>query len=399
MAICATTGMVVILSYQLYDVARQDYGMSIAQASLQLGLLGLAQFVPLFLLTPVAGVLADQFDRRYVAAFAIGVDLVVALVLAWATQAHALTLPLLYSLGVAHGMARVFFGPAASAIAPKLVPVALLPKAVAINSMAMQAGIVLGPAGAGLLFGAHASLPYWLASAFLLVAVLGLVSLRPMPALASNRAAHPFRLVGEGFSYVRNNHFLLGCISLDLFAVLLAGATALLPVYARDILHVGPAGLGQMRAAPAIGAALCGLLLAVRPLQKNVGTKMLWAVAVFGLATVIFGLSRNYALSLAMLVVLGAADMISMFVRGTLVQLHTPDDKRGRVSAISGLAISASNELGEMESGVAAALLGATGAVVFGGVGAIVITGIWAWKFPQIRQARTFAPQNDMETR
>ena len=289
-SICATTGMVVILGYQLYDVARQSYGMSIAQASFQLGLMGFAQFMPMFILTPVAGVLADRFDRRYVGGFAISIDLLVALTLAWATHTHALTLPLLFSLGAAHGTARVFFGPAFSAIAPRLVPAAILPKAVAINSMAMQIGTILGPAAAGLIFGTHAAMPYWVAASLLALSLGGLMSLPSMPAHANSRAVHPLKQVAEGFSYVRHNHFLLGCITLDLFAVLLAGATALLPVYARDILHVGPVGLGQMRAAPAIGAAIFGVILSVRPLQSKVGLKMLWSVAIFGLATAIFGL-------------------------------------------------------------------------------------------------------------
>jgi len=184
----------------------------------------------------------------------------------------------------------------------------------------------------------------------------------------------------------------MGCITLDLFAVLLGGATAMLPVYARDILAVGPEGLGIMRGAPAVGAALVAGLLSWRPLERNVGVKMLWAVVAFGGATIVFALSRNFLLSLGALACLGAADMISVFVRNSLVQLNTPDNKRGRVSSISGLAISASNELGELESGLVAGLIGATGAVAFGGVGAIVITAIWAWIFPELRHAKTFAP-------
>jgi MFS family permease len=390
LSVLATTGMVVIIGYQLYDLARKAYGMSIAEASFMLGVLGFVQFVPMFLLTPIAGVVADRFDRRHVGALAIGVDAIIALVLALGTQTDRLTLPLLLGLAVAHGMARVFVGPAISAIAPVIVPARILPRAVAMNSMAMQAGSILGPASAGLLFGHSAPLFYWSAAALLVGAIVSLLAIRPLPPMASNRDVHPLRQVVHGFSYVRRNPFLLGCITLDLFAVLFAGATALLPVYARDILHVGATGLGQMRAAPAIGAAVFALILSVRPLQKNVGVTMLWAVGIFGLATAIFGLSTNYALSLAMLTVLGAADMISMFVRGSLVQLLTPEDMRGRVSAISGLAISASNELGEMESGIAAALLGAPGAVVLGGIGAIVITVVWAVLFPQIRRARTF---------
>ena len=386
--------MVVALGYQLSDGARRVDGLSIAQASFALGLLGLVQFLPMFILTPVAGVVADRFDRRHVAALALAVDLCLALVLALATAGGHVSLPVLFTLGAAHGTARVFIGPSMGAMVARLVPMELLPRAIAFNSMAMQIGMIAGPAAAGLLYAVAPPLPYAATALLLAVGAGAVFSLDPLPATAANRQTHPLRQVADGFAFVRSNHFLLGCVTLDLFAVLLGGATALLPVYARDILHVGSEGLGQMRAAPALGAAATGLWLSLRPLTRNVGVKMLWCVALFGAATVVFGISRNYALSLAALVVLGAADMISMFVRGTLVQLHTPDDKRGRVSSISGLAISASNELGEMESGLAAAFLGATGAVVFGGVAAILVTAIWAWAFPEIRRARTFAPHN-----
>ena len=386
--------MVVILGYQLYDLARRSYGLTIPQASFALGLLGLAQFMPMFLLTPISGLVADRYDRRHVASLALGVDIVLAITLALGTAAHIVTLPLLFALAAAHGSARVFIGPAMGAIAPRLVPAEILPSAIALNSIAMQAGVIVGPAVAGLLYARGEMLPYALSAILLLIAVAATITLPALPPMGTNRHTHPLRQIADGFAFVRSNHFLLGCMTLDLFAVLLGGATALLPVYARDILHVGAAGLGQMRAAPAVGAAVTGLLLSVRPLRDNVGVKMLLGVAIFGAATVVFGLSRDYALSLGALVVLGAADMISMFVRGSLVQLNTPDDKRGRVSAISGLAIGASNELGEMESGLAAALLGATGAVVFGGAAAIVITAIWAWAFPEIRRARRFTTLN-----
>jgi MFS family permease len=391
----ATSGMVVIIGYQLYDLARQSYGMSIAQASFLLGVLGLVQFVPMLLLTPVAGVVADRFDRRKVGGLAVAVDASIALILALATALHGLSLPLLLGLGVAHGAAKVFIGPAVGAIAPMIVPAPLLPRAIAMNSMAMQSGTIIGPAAGGLLFGWYAPSFYALAAVLLALSVFNLQRIRPLPVHAANRDAHPLRLLADGFRFVRGNPFLLGCITLDLFAVLLGGATALLPVYARDILQVGASGLGQMRAAPAIGAAVVGLVLSWRPLRHNVGVVMLGSVVVFGLATAGFGLSRNYMLSLVLLAVLGGADMVSMFVRGSLIQLHTPNSMRGRVQAISGLAIGASNELGEMESGLAAGLLGATGAVVFGGLGAVVVTLLWAVLFPSIRRAKSFDVKQD----
>lgn len=395
-SVLATSGMVVILGYQLYDVARGQYGMSIAQAAFQLGLLGLAQFLPLFLLTPVAGVVADRFDRRNVAGLSICLDMTVALTLAIATYSDALSLPLLFGLGALHGTARVFIGPALSSVAPNVVPAELMPKAVAINSMAWQTGSVGGPAIAGLLFAGHPSLPYWTAVALLALSAICIFGIRRLPPPESNRAVHPVRQILEGLSFVWNDRFLLGCVTLDLFAVLLGGATALLPVFARDILFidgqpVGADGLGLMRAMPGLGAALVALVLARRPITHNVGNKMLLGVVFYGLFTIGFGLSTNYHLSLLMLVGIGAGDMVSVFIRSTLVQLHTPDNVRGRVSSISGLAISASNELGEMQSGVAAALIGAVGAVIFGGASAIAVTAAWFFLFPELKNARTFS--------
>ena len=393
MGVFATMSMVVLLGYQLYAVARDDYGMSVAEASLQLGLLGLAQFVPLFLLTPVAGLAADRFDRRHVAAFANGIDGLVAALLAALTFADALNLPVLYALAAAHGAARVFLGPSMSAIAPNIVPPALLPRAIALSSIAWQSASMAGPAVGGLLFAAVPWAPHALSAALLASGMLLILTVRPIRAVQEGPQLKPLKQIAEGMIFVWRERFLLGCITLDLFAVLLAGATALLPVFARDILFVGPEGLGLMRAAPAVGAAGVALWLSFRPLQREVGIKMLWAVAAFGALTVVFAFSRSFALSLGMLALMGAVDMISVFIRSSLVQLFTPDDKRGRVSAISGLAISASNELGEMQSGLAAGLLGAVGAVVFGGMGAIVVTLVWAWYFPELRRARSFEPQ------
>lgn len=393
LAVIAVNSIVVLVGYQVYDVARADYGMAKPEAAFQLGLLGLFQFVPYFLLTPLAGLAADRLDRRYVTAAASLVDLTIAVALAVFTWLDALSLPLLFGLAACHGAVRVFSGPAMSAIVPNIVPPALLPRAIAMSSSAWQVGAVSGPAAAGLIFAINPSLPFAIAAVLLLVSATLVLLIRPVRAVHVGEPAHPVRQIADGMRYTWNDRFLLGCITLDLFAVLLAGATAMLPVYARDILHVGPEGLGIMRAAPALGAAGVAFWLSFRPIEQNVGVKMLWAVVVFGLATIAFGLSRNFALSLATLVILGCADMVSVFIRSSLVQLNTPDEMRGRVSSISGLAISASNELGEMQSGIAAAILGATGAVVFGGAGAIVITGIWAWLFPELRWAKTFEPQ------
>jgi MFS family permease len=391
-AVLATMGMVVIIGYQVYDVARADYGMSVREAAFQLGLLGLVQFVPLALLTPLAGWVADRFERRTVARLANAIDMSVALALGWFTSQDALTLPVLFTFAALHGIARVFVGPAMSAIAPNIVPAKQLPEAIAMSSIAWQVGTVVGPAAGGFLYAADPAMPYWCAAALMLVAIVGLTPIRRIvpPPIAGN--AHPLRQMAEGVTYVRGHRFLLGAITLDLFAVLVGGATAMLPVYARDILHVGTEGLGLLRAAPAVGASLVALWYAWSPLKTNVGIKMLLAVAAFGLMTIIFGLSRSMGLSLLALGLLGGFDMLSVYVRSSLVQLHTPDSMRGRVSAVSGLAISASNELGELQSGIAAAILGPTGAVVFGGAAAMGIAAAWSYLFPELRRARTFEP-------
>ncbi len=411
-AVIATMSMVVIIGWQVYDIARTDYGMSPKAAAFQLGLLGLAQFVPLFVLTPVAGWAADRFERRNVARLANVIDLGVALFMGLLTYYDALNLPVLFGMAALHGMARVFVGPAMSAIAPNLVPPESLPRAIALSSIAWQSASVIGPAAAGFMYAENAASPYWLSVGLLGMAIIALSFIPPVHPPADENRRRPVHQMIEGLRYTWSERFLLGAITLDLFAVLLAGATALLPVYARDILHVGPEGLGQLRAAPALGAAVVALYLAFKPLRHNVGAKMLWAVVVFGVATIGFGWSHEIGervfgnariemfdvtasmlIALSMLAILGASDMLSVFVRSSLVQLNTPDDKRGRVSSISGLAISASNELGELQSGFAAALLGPVGAVVFGGVGAIMVTGIWWRIFPELKNARTFEPQ------
>ncbi|MFN7029765.1 MAG: MFS transporter [Sphingopyxis sp.] len=392
-AVMATMAMVVVIGYQLYDTARTDYGMSIREASFQLGLLGLVQFVPLAILTPVAGWVADRFERRRVAIFANMIDLLIAVLLGWFTWNDALTLPLLFALAALHGVARVFVGPAMSAIAPNIVPPAVLPRAIAMSSIAWQSASVVGPAAGGLIYAAHPASVYVFAAILLAISAFTISRVRPVLPPPTEVRRHPLREMADGLQFTWRERFLLGTITLDLFAVILSGATALLPVFARDILQTGSEGLGFLRAAPAVGAAVVALGLAFRPIERNVGVKMLWAVAVFGAGTVAFGFSTNFFLSLALLVLMGAADMFSVFVRGTLIQLNTPDHMRGRVSAVSGLAISASNELGEMRAGSMAAVFGPIPAIVFGGVAAIGVTALWAWLFPELRRAKTFEPQ------
>jgi hypothetical protein len=261
-----------------------------------------------------------------------------------------------------------------------------------MSSIAWQSASVGGPAIGGFLYAAGPALPYWFATVLLALEIIALAPIRRILPPAIVGSTNPLRQMADGLAYVRGHRFLLGAITLDLFAVLLGGATALLPVYARDILHVGPQGLGQLRAAPAIGAAVVALWFSWRPLRNNVGVKMLAAVVGFGVATIVFGISKSMLVSVVALAFLGCFDMLSVYVRSSLVQLHTPDAMRGRVSAVSGLAISASNELGELQSGFAAALLGPLGAVVFGGAGAIAVALGWSWLFPELRRARTFAP-------
>lgn len=388
----ATTAMVVVIGAQVYQIARTDYGMGPKEAAFLLGMLGLVQFIPFMLLTPVAGVLADRMDRRYLGAIATAVDLLIGLALAAANTWNFVSLPLLFSLAACYGAARVFIGPAISAITPNVVPPELLPKAIATSSIAWQSAAVIGPAAGGFLLAAHPSLPYWYASAMLVLAVAALLAIRHRAPPAAAKEP-PLKLMADGAKFVWRERFLLGCVSLDLFAVLLGGATAMLPAFAYDVLHVGSEGLGLLRAAPAAGAMLVAIWLGIRPITNNVGVKMLWAVVIFGAATTVFGLSTSFPLSLGMLALLGGADSVSVFIRNTLVQLNTPDEMRGRVSSISGLAISASNELGEMQSGLAAALLGPVWAVALGGVGAILVTGVWAVIFPELKRAKTFAPQ------
>ena len=376
--------LVVVIGWQVYDVARAT--LPVERAAFLLGMVGLAQFVPVLGLTLVVGWVADRVDRRVIGRWALAVELVCALALGALALADTRSLPALFAVAAVLGGARAFASPALQALAPNLVAPALLPRAIAWNGVAWQAGAISGPPLGAYLYGVSAATPYLTAAGLLAVAIVALFQVGVVPR-PERTDASPWRMALEGLSYIRGNRLVLGAISLDLFAVLLGGATAMLPVYARDVLHVGVEGLGPLRAAPAVGAALTGLTLTRLGLTRAVGVKMFGCVALFGVATVVFGLSRNWWLSLGALAVLGAADMVSVYVRSSLIQLHTPDAMRGRVSAGSMLFISASNELGEFESGVMASVLGAVPSVVLGGVAAIGVTLLWAWLFPELRRA------------
>jgi MFS family permease len=380
--------MVIVIGWQVYDIARET--MSIREAAFQLGLIGLVQFVPLFLLTPVSGWTADRLDRRYIARAVVSLELLCALILFVATWRGFVSLPILFGVAALLGVARAFAGPALGALAPNLVPRAILPNAIALSSAAWQTGAIVGPALGGILYDMTPHLSYGFSTALFAFSVACLFTIPPI-ARTPLRPGSPIRQMVDGLAYVRRNRLVLGAITLDLFAVLLGGVTAMLPIYARDILRVGAEGLGPLRAAPAFGATLMAIIFSVQPLRSNVGVKMLIAVVVFGAATAIFGFSTSFLLSLAMLALLGAADMFSVYIRQSLIQLHTPDEMRGRVSAVSTLAISASNELGETRGGFAAALIGPVTATVAGGIAAIGVTLLWAGLFPELRRARTFA--------
>ncbi|WP_300116771.1 MFS transporter [Sphingobium sp.] len=395
-AVLAQYGMMIVLGWQAYNIARET--MTTAGASAQLGLIGLAQFLPLFFLTPITGWVADHFDRRIITRITLSVLAAASGLLAFATYEGWVSLPLIFGMAVIVGTARAFNGPAYGALAPNLVPLAVLPNAIAISSVAWQAGMIAGPALGGYAYAATPWGAYAMAAGLFTVALGAMLLIGPVPQPPRQTGRHPVRQMIDGFAYVKGNRLVLATITLDLFAVLLAGATALLPVYARDILHVGSTGLGHLAAAPGIGAAVTALWFSFRPMKSEVGLKMLGAVILFGIATIIFGstafLSRDIAMpvGLGSLVVLGGADMVSVFVRQSLVQLHTPDAMRGRVSSLSQLTISASNELGEAESGFLAALVGPAAAVIGGGVGAIIITLLWSRLFPELRLARSFDP-------
>ncbi|HWA22692.1 MAG TPA: MFS transporter [Caulobacterales bacterium] len=374
----------VAMGWQIYTLART--GRSVEESALQLGWLGLASFLPLFLLALPAGWAADRHERKKIVLACIIGEAVTLSVLISATMYNVVSVPLLIGVAVVFGASRAFFHPTATAMVTMLIPRPLLPRAIAWNSLGWQSASVAGPAVGGVLVAISPLAAYATGLALYAIGALCLVSIKrdtqPVPQIGS-----PWTLVREGLSYVWKQKIVFGAISLDLFAVLLGGATALLPVFARDVLHVGAEGFGLLRAGPAIGATCVALVLANAPIRAHAGVFILGGVFVFGAATVVFGVSTLFPLSVSALIVLGGADMLSVYVRQTLIQLVTPDPMRGRVAAVSTLFISASNELGEFESGVAARFLGPIGAAIFGGVGAIIVVLTWAKLFPSLRKA------------
>ncbi|MCI3131302.1 MFS transporter [Phenylobacterium aquaticum] len=374
----------VALGWQMYAVARET--MSVERSAFYVGMIGLAAFIPVFLLALPAGETADRHNRKTVLLLCYLGETTTAVILACAAIFHFASIPLLLGLSALFGASRAFMGPSSTAMGPMLVPKTLLPRAIAWNSLAWQGGSILGPALGGILVSQSAGLSY--------MVTVGLYALAGLCVAAITTDTRPqvqpgsrWALMKEGLAYVWTNKIVFGAISLDLFAVLLGGATALLPVFARDILKIGPEGFGLLRAGPAMGATAVAILLASYPIRRHAGLIMFGGVAVFGAATIVFGLSRSLPLSVAALAVLGGADMLSVYVRQTLVQIVTPDQMRGRVAAVSSLFIGASNELGEFESGVVARFLGPIGGAVFGGVGALIVTGAWAKLFPALRKA------------
>ncbi len=378
-------------AYQMQSVAIGWTMYDITHSAFALGMIGLAQFLPLVLLTPAVGSAADRFDRRRIAALCQAVEAAGAAVLLLGILGGWLGEGMLFAVVVVLACARAFEGPSLAALIPGLVPPSLLPRATAWSASANQTASILGPALGGLLYAVSPGVVFAVACVCFAAAGVAASFIR-MEQAAPMREKVTFASAFHGIGFLRARPLLLGTISLDMFAVLLGGAMALFPIFARDILMTGPWGLGMLRAAPAVGALAMSVLLAHVPMRRHAGRLMFGAVIVFGLMTVIFGLSRSLPLSLAALVVLGAADVVSVVIRFSLVQSRTPDEMRGRVTAVNQLFVGTSNQLGEFESGVTAALFGAVGAAVAGGIGTVVVALAWMRLFPALRDLDSLDP-------
>lgn len=374
----------VAVGWQVYEITKRP---------LDLGLTGLVQFLPGVFLFLLAGHAADRFDRRKLltlcyAGYALSSALLLAVTLRFEVLHRAETVTPIFAILFLVGVVRSFSMPASRALLPQLVPEEHFQSAVAWNSGIFQCATILGPALGGLLYAFYRG-PALVYGVALMAGALSVITTLRIQVQSRPRPREPFtfQTVLAGFRYIWTHKLVFGSISLDLFAVLLGGAVALLPVYAKEILRTGPWGLGLLRSAPGIGAGVMALLIAFKPIRRHAGATMLWCVAGFGVFTIVFGYSRSLPLSLISLCFVGAADMVSVVVRGVLIQIETPDEMRGRVNAVDMIFIGASNELGEFESGLAAQWLGAVPAVVLGGAGTILVTLLWAWLFPELRRA------------
>jgi MFS family permease len=378
--------IVAAMEMQAVAVGWQVY--AITNRPLDLGLVGLMQFFPGILLFPVTGQTSDHFNRRDVLSTCYAGFAVCFGVLLWFSRHGVQSMTMFFVVLVLLGTVRAFNGPASRAILPQVVPEEDFPNAVAWNATVFQAATILGPAFGGLLYATFHG-PSVVYATAVVTAIVALIATFRIKTRVSTRQREPItsKTVFAGLHYIWNKKLILGAISLDLFAVLLGGAVALLPVYAREILHTGPWGLGLLRTAPGIGAAVMAVLLAHRPIRGRSGLILLWAVAGFGIFTIVFGLSHNLTISLIALFLLGASDMISVIIRATLTQLATPDEMRGRVTAVDMIFIGTSNEFGQFESGVTAQWFGTVPAVVLGGIGTLLVIGLWAWLFPDLRKA------------
>lgn len=379
--------------FQMLSVAVGWQVYALTGSAFDLGLVGLVQFVPALLLALPAGHIADQFDRRRIVAACQTLELLAIVLLALGGLAGWLDERVILALVFVIGVGRALAFPARQAMVPGLVPDVVLPKATAVNASAFQLAAISGPAVGGFLYVAGPDVVYAVAALLYLVAVVLLAAVR-YDHVPPRREPATLKTLFAGISFIRARPVVLGVISLDLFAVLLGGATALLPIFARDILHTGPWGLGLLRAAPAVGALAISIWLSRRSLQRRVGVIMFASVAGFGVGTLVFALSNILWLSLGALAALGAFDMISVVIRGALLQLETPDPMRGRVSAVNAVFINTSNQLGEFESGLLAAWVGAVPATVIGGLGTLAVVGLWMLLFPELRRRERLEPEH-----
>jgi len=390
--LCATVGyhmLTIVIGWQIYEITNSAF---------DLGLVGLIQFVPSVVLTLLVGHAADRYDRRLIVRGAQSIYVMAAILISGAILTGMLSRDLLFLAVFLIGCARSFEMPTAHTIAPSLVPGPMVGRAVAAWTSANQVAVISGPALGGLIYTISPLLVGLVALVFF-VASITLISFVRAKGPAAKRDPPTFASVLAGFHFVRSRRRLLGVITLDLFVVILGGTTALLPIFARDILAVGPIGLGLLRSAPAVGALMTAIVLSHRPVERHIGRKMFAVSAIYGVTTIVFALSTSFPVSLLALVALGASDAVSVVIRFSLVQIETPDEKRGRVAAINYLLVGSSNTLGEFESGTVAAWLGAVPSVLIGGIGSLVVVGVWMGLFPDLRRIDRFEPADEKEAR